>query len=41
MIQAIKIGHEAIKEQCAAQLELASKADITSNKREYCHEIHA
>ena len=40
MIEAIKIGHEAIKEQCAAQLELAAKADITSNKREYCHEIH-
>jgi polyribonucleotide nucleotidyltransferase len=40
MIEAIKIGHEAIKEQCAAQLELATKAEITSNKREYCHEIH-
>jgi polyribonucleotide nucleotidyltransferase len=40
MIEAIKIGHEAIKEQCAAQLELAAKADISSNKREYCHEIH-
>ena len=40
MIEAIKIGHEAIKEQCAAQLELAVKAEITSNKREYCHEIH-
>jgi polyribonucleotide nucleotidyltransferase len=40
MIEAIKIGHEAIKEQCAAQLELAAKAEITSNKREYCHEIH-
>jgi polyribonucleotide nucleotidyltransferase len=40
MIEAIKIGHEAIKEQCAAQLELAAKTDITSNKREYCHEIH-
>ena len=40
MIEAIKIGHEAIKEQCAAQLELATKAEISSNKREYCHEIH-
>jgi polyribonucleotide nucleotidyltransferase len=40
MIEAIKIGHEAIKEQCAAQLELATKAEIASNKREYCHEIH-
>ena len=40
MIEAIKIGHEAIKEQCAAQLELATKTDTSSNKREYCHEIH-
>ena len=40
MIEAIKIGHEAIKEQCAAQLELAVKTDTSSNKREYCHEIH-
>ena len=40
MIEAIKIGHEAIKEQCAAQLELAAKTDTSSNKREYCHEIH-
>ncbi len=40
MIEAIKIGHEAIKEQCVAQLELASKTDTSSNKREYCHEIH-
>ena len=40
MIEAIKIGHEAIKEQCAAQLELATKTNTTSNKREYCHEIH-
>ena len=40
MIEAIKIGHEAIKEQCAAQLELAAKTDTSFNKREYCHEIH-
>ena len=40
MIEAIKIGHQAIKEQCAAQLELATKAGISTKKREYCHETH-
>ncbi len=40
MIKAIKIGHEAIKVQCAAQLELATKVGASSEKREYCHEIH-
>jgi len=40
MIEAIKIGHEAIKVQCAAQLELATKVGASSEKREYCHEIH-
>jgi len=40
MIEAIKIGHEAIKVQCAAQLKLAEKVGATSEKREYCHEIH-
>jgi len=40
MIEAIKIGHQAIKVQCAAQLELATKAGISNNKREYCHETH-
>ena len=40
MIEAIKIGHEAIKAQCAAQLELAAKVGISGKKREYCHEIH-
>ena len=40
MIEAIKIGHKAIKQQCAAQLELASKAGISTKKREYCHETH-
>ncbi len=40
MIEAIKIGHEAIKVQCAAQLELATKVGASSKKREYCHEIH-
>ena len=40
MIEAIKIGHEAIKVQCAAQLELAAKAGVSAEKREYCHENH-
>ncbi|MDC0029378.1 polyribonucleotide nucleotidyltransferase, partial [bacterium] len=40
MIEAIKIGHEAIKVQCAAQLKLAEKVGVTSEKREYCHETH-
>ena len=40
MIEAIKIGHEAIKVQCAAQLKLAEKVGATSDKREYCHETH-
>jgi polyribonucleotide nucleotidyltransferase len=40
MIEAIKIGHKAIKQQCAAQLALASKAGISTKKREYCHEKH-
>ena len=40
MIEAIKIGHEAIKIQCAAQLELATKVGMSKEKREYCHETH-
>jgi polyribonucleotide nucleotidyltransferase len=40
MIEAIKIGHEAIKVQCAAQVNLAAKVGASSKKREYCHETH-
>ena len=40
MIEAIKIGHEAIKLQCKAQLELAAKAGVSTIKREYSHETH-
>ncbi len=40
MIEAIKIAHEAIKVQCAAQVELASKIAKSAVKREYCHETH-
>jgi polyribonucleotide nucleotidyltransferase len=38
MIEAIKIGHEAIKVQCAAQVNLAAKVSASSEKREYNHE---
>ncbi len=38
MIEAIKFAHEAIKEQCDAQLALAAK--INKAKREYSHETH-
>ena len=37
MIEAIKVGHEAIKLQCAAQKELTIKVGKTE-KRTYCHE---
>jgi polyribonucleotide nucleotidyltransferase len=40
MIEAIKVGHEAIKIQCAMQTELASEIATSSPKREYCHETH-
>ncbi len=40
MIEAIKLGHEAIKVQCAAQLELANKVGVSAEKREYSHETH-
>ena len=40
MIEAIKIAHEAIKIQCQAQLNLASKIAKSSPKREYSHETH-
>ena len=34
MIEAIKVAHKAIKKQCKAQLELASKVGVLSKKRE-------
>ena len=40
MIEAIKIAHDAIKDQCTAQLKLASKVSKSSPKREYSHETH-
>ncbi len=39
MLEAIKIGHEAIKIQCEAQLRLAEKVGSTQ-KREYQHETN-
>ena len=39
MIDAIKFGHEEIKKQCQAQLDLASELG-KNKKREYSHEIH-
>lgn len=37
MLEAIKVGHEAIKVQCQAQIELMELVGKTK-KREYCHE---
>ena len=39
MIEALKVGHEAIKIQCKAQLELAEMVGSTV-KRVYCHETN-
>ncbi|PWH86849.1 polyribonucleotide nucleotidyltransferase [Brumimicrobium oceani] len=38
LIEAIKIAHEAIKEQCQFQLDLAAEVPASSPKREYNHE---
>ncbi len=39
LLAALKTAHEAIKEQCKAQEELAEAAGATV-KREYCHEVN-
>ena len=39
LLNALKAAHEAIKEQCKAQIELAEAAKATV-KREYCHEVN-
>ena len=39
MIEAIKFGHEEIKKQCQAQLDLATAAGL-KEAREYSHETH-
>lgn len=38
MIEAIRIGHEAIKVLCEGQIQLAAKIEKAQNKRVYCHE---
>lgn len=40
MVEIIKIAHEAIKEQCQFQLDLAAEIPKSSPKREYSHEEH-
>jgi len=40
MLQAINVAHEAIKDQCRAQKELAAKIEKAAVKREYSHETH-
>ena len=40
MVEAIKIAHAAIKEQCQFQTELASQIPTSSPKRVYSHETH-
>ena len=40
MVEAIKIAHAAIKEQCQFQLDLGASIPTANPKREYCHEVH-
>lgn len=37
LVEAIKIGHDAIKEQCQFQIDLAAEIPTSSPKREYSH----
>lgn len=39
MVEALKFAHDAIKVQCAVQVELTKETGKTV-KREYCHEVH-
>lgn len=39
LLAALKAAHDAIKEQCKAQMELAEEVGSTV-KREYCHEVN-
>jgi len=39
MLEALKIGHDAIKVHCKAQIEFAEEVGSTV-KREYCHEVN-
>lgn len=40
MIEAIKFGHEAIRRQITAQLELVEMLPAKPEKRVYCHEVN-
>ncbi len=40
MLEALKVAHDAIKVQCQAQIDLASKVAKANPKREYCHETN-
>jgi polyribonucleotide nucleotidyltransferase len=40
MVEAIKLAHEAIKEQCQFQLDLAAEIPSANPKRTYSHEVH-
>ena len=40
LVEIIKVAHNAIKEQCQFQLDLAAELPKTSPKREYNHEDH-
>jgi len=40
MLEALKVAHDAVKVQCQAQLDLASKVEKANPKREYCHETN-
>ncbi|MFM1876927.1 MAG: hypothetical protein RL266_2664 [Bacteroidota bacterium] len=40
MLEAIRVGHEAIKKQIEGQLDLASKVEKSKVKREYNHETN-
>jgi polyribonucleotide nucleotidyltransferase len=40
LVEAIKIAHTAIQEQCQFQLDLAKEIPTSSPKREYSHEVN-
>ncbi len=40
MLEALKIAHEAIKEQCKIQTEMTEMVEKARTKREYCHETN-
>ncbi|NCA75934.1 MAG: polyribonucleotide nucleotidyltransferase [Alphaproteobacteria bacterium] len=40
MVEAIRVAHEAIREQCLAQQDLAAMVEKSKTKRTYCHETH-